>query len=95
MNILQAEEQYLVMTVDEYEVIRLIDLLGLTQEECASQMKVSRTTVQAIYNEARKKLAKVLINQMELRIEGGDYMLCEGRKKSCDRTTCCRSQKEE
>ena len=41
------------MTVDEYEAIRLIDLLGFTQEECAKQMSVARTTVQGIYAEAR------------------------------------------
>ena len=43
------------MTLDEYETIRLIDLLDYTQEECAVQMGVARTTVQSVYNEARKK----------------------------------------
>ena len=45
------------MTVDEYESIRLMDRLGFSQEECALQMDVSRTTVQAIYDSARKKIA--------------------------------------
>ncbi len=63
------------MTVVEYEAIRLIDLEGLTQEECASQMGVSRTTVQGIYIEARKKIAKTLVNGNRLFIEGGDYKL--------------------
>ena len=48
------------VTVDEYEAVRLIDLLGLTQEECAAQMNVARTTVQAIYDSAREKLARML-----------------------------------
>ena len=37
------------MTLDEYECIRLMDLEGLTQEQCAAQMEVARTTVQSIY----------------------------------------------
>ena len=67
------------MTVDEYEAIRLIDLSGLTQEECAGQMNISRTTVQGIYDEARKKLAESLVNGKILMIGGGEYQLCDGR----------------
>lgn len=79
------------MSVDEYETIRLVDLEGCTQEECALQMGIARTTVQGIYNEARKKLAEVLVHGKLLTITGGDYMLCEnfegsrhcGCKKKC------------
>ncbi len=73
-------DQVLAMTVDEYETIRLIDLEGFTQEECARQMDVARTTVQGIYDHARKKLAGSLVNGQVLLIEGGDYILCEGRE---------------
>jgi predicted DNA-binding protein (UPF0251 family) len=78
------------MTVDEYETIRLIDLQGFTQEECASQMKIARTTVQGIYNEARKKLADSLVNGKVLQIEGGTYQLCDGLEKSCGCGGCKR-----
>lgn len=70
-------DSYIKMTVDEYETIRLIDLEGFTQEECANQMNVARTTIQAIYNRARKKLADSLVNGKMLKIEGGEYKLCE------------------
>ena len=51
-----------VMTVDEYETLRLIDLAGYTQEECAAQMGVARTTVQGVYNDARRKVAESLVD---------------------------------
>ena len=73
------------MTIDEYEAIRLIDLEGFTQEECAKQMNVARTTIQGIYSEARKKLAELLVEGKMLFIEGGEYRLCEGQGKGCGR----------
>ena len=77
------------MAVDEYETIRLIDLEDLSQEDCAKQMGVARTTVQRIYNSARKKLAQAIVYSKALRIEGGDYDLCQEKGKSC-RKGCCR-----
>ena len=78
-------ENHVNMTVDEYETIRLIDLEGFTQEECAKQMNIARSTVQGIYIEARKKLAESLVNGKVLLIEGGEYRLCEGPGNGCGR----------
>jgi uncharacterized protein len=68
-----TDHEPVIMSVEEYETIRLIDLDGLTQEECALRMDVARTTVQKIYSDARTKIAKSLVNGDVLRIEGGDY----------------------
>ena len=79
------------MTLDEYEAIRLIDLLDCTQEECAQQMGVARTTVQAVYNKARRKLAQMLVDGRRLEIQGGDYELCP-HSGSCCGQDCGRGQ---
>lgn len=78
-------KDHVIMTVDEYETIRLIDLEGFTQEECAGQMNIARSTVQGIYIEARKKLAESLVNGKVLLIKGGEYRLCEGLGNGCGR----------
>ncbi len=60
-----------VLTVDEYEAVRLADLEGLYQEKVAEQMGVSRQTVGRILQVARRKIADAIVNGKMLRIEGG------------------------
>lgn len=74
--------QSIIMTIDEYETLRLIDYLGFTQDECAVSMDVARTTVQAIYQDARRKMARFVIEGCRLKIEGGEYTLLESNKES-------------
>ena len=62
----------IVLNVDEYEAIRLID----------------RTTVQQIYAAARKKLADALVEGLPLRIEGGDFALCSGNSAAYGCRNC-------
>ncbi|WP_196593437.1 DUF134 domain-containing protein [Pectinatus sottacetonis] len=76
-------EESINMTIDEYETIRLIDLEEFTQEDCAKQMNIARTTVQGIYNSARMKLADSLVNGKILLIKGGEYELCDGLEEFC------------
>lgn len=61
------------MTVDEFEALRLLDAEGMTQEACASRMNIARTTVTAIYDNARKKVADALVNGKRLLITGGHF----------------------
>ena len=75
----------IVLALDEYEAVRLIDLEGCTQQECAAQMRVSRTTVQGIYDSARRKIADALVNGKELAISGGDCVVCPHYCARCGR----------
>jgi hypothetical protein len=53
-------------------------------------MGISRTTVQGMYDEARRKLAESLVNGRVLFIEGGEYRLCEGGEPGCGGGNCWR-----
>ena len=63
------EQVYL--EVDELEAMRLADLQGLSQEEAAQQMNVSRATFGRIVAGGRKKIADALVHGKAIRIEGG------------------------
>lgn len=89
----QPDADVVEMELDEYEVIRLIDFEGMTQEECAQNMEVARTTVQAIYASARKKIASCIVLGSRLSIGGGDIEICEHHAHSCT-TGCCRRKSE-
>lgn len=92
LNITNINAEIILMTVDEYETIRLIDLEEMTQEECAEKMDVARTTIQRIYNDARKKLAKSLVEGKILKIQGGDYKLCDKSERLFICKKCCKSK---
>lgn len=87
-------KEEIIMTVEEYESIRLIDFEGLTQEECAGQMNVARATVQKIYFDARKILAQSLVNGNVIHIQGGDYKLYDACNSTEDFHRCHRHRNE-
>lgn len=76
------------LSLDEFEVIRLVDYEKQTHEQCAAQMDISRTTVTEIYESARYKIADCLINGKDLLISGGNYRLCEGSAAPCCGRPC-------
>ena len=87
-----AESAPILLTLDEYEVIRLVDLKQQTHEQCAAQMDISRSTVQEIYENARRKLAACLVYGKPLHITGGNVRICSGqeqRSESCYRAGTC------
>jgi uncharacterized protein len=78
-----VELDEVVMTLDEFEAMRLADLDGLYQEQAAEQMNVSRPTFSRIIEAAHRKVADVLVHGKALRIEGGPVQQ-RGRR-------CCRA----
>jgi predicted DNA-binding protein (UPF0251 family) len=72
-----------VLSIDEYEAIRLADHEGLYQEQAAERMGVSRQTFGRIVAEARRKVAGALVQGRVLRIEGGEVVLGDVRTFAC------------
>ncbi len=61
-----------ILTIDEYEAIRLADFLDLEHQAAAEQMQISRPTFTRLIEQARKKLATAIVEGKELIIEGGN-----------------------
>ena len=72
-----------VLTLDEFEALRLGDHEGLYQEGAAERMSVSRQTFGRIIESARRKVAQALVEGHALRIEGGTIEMAETRTFKC------------
>ena len=82
--------------IDEYEVVRLIDLENLDQIGCANRMNISRATVARMYKEARNKIADALVNGKRLAIEGGTFHVCLAPRPECMHSEhCCHNRNKE
>ena len=75
--LVDMEEETLLL--EELEALRLKDLEGLEQEECADRMQVSRPTFQRVLSSAREKVARALVEGKAIRFEGGTYRLALGQ----------------
>lgn len=60
-----------ILTLDEFEAIRLYDVEGLKQEEAAKKMRISRPTFSRIISSAHNKIGVALVDIRAIRIEGG------------------------
>ena len=67
------------LSVEEAEAIRLKDLEGLEQEQCAEKMNISRATFQRVLASARQKMADALLRGKAIRIEGGNFEMATRR----------------
>lgn len=85
----QPEEN--ILTVDEYEVIRLVDYEKKSHGQCAASMNISRTTVTEMYEKARYKIAECLVLGKRLSINGGNYQICPGQRTCFGQA--CRKEK--
>jgi predicted DNA-binding protein (UPF0251 family) len=82
-----ASLEEVVLTIDEFEAIRLVDHERLYQQTAAEAMGVSRQTLGRILECGRGKIAKAVVHAKSLRIEGGTFNLGEKRCfvcRSCD-----------
>jgi uncharacterized protein len=64
-----------VLSVDEYEALRLKDLEGLEQEEAAKKMSISQPTFHRLLLSARKKITDAIVNGKAIKIQGGNYKM--------------------
>jgi len=67
------------LSLEEAEALRLRDLVGLEQEQCAEKMNISRPTFHRVLESARRKVADALLNGKAIRIEGGNFELVTQR----------------
>jgi uncharacterized protein len=77
------ELEEILLTLDEFEALRLADLDGQYQAHAAAQMGVSRATFGRIAASAHRKVADALVHGHALRIEGGPIDMGPWR--------CCRA----
>lgn len=78
-----SELEWLVLTLDEFEALRLADLEGQHHADAAARMKISRATFGRIVESARRKVATALCRGMALEITGGSVSLPPGHTGRC------------
>jgi predicted DNA-binding protein (UPF0251 family) len=73
------ELEQVVLRLDEYEALRLADGEGMTQQQVAERLGVSRPTVSRILEKAHRTVARALTGGKALLIEGGPVVFQPGR----------------
>lgn len=68
-----SEPEETILSIEEFEAVRLKDLEGLDQSECAAKMDISQPTFHRLVVSARRKIADALTHGKSIRIQGGNY----------------------
>lgn len=76
--------EQVVLDVDEFEAIRLVDYEGLHLENAAKRLQVSRATCARIIDSAHHKIGTALTHGYAIRIEGGSFVLGKNRYRCRD-----------
>jgi predicted DNA-binding protein (UPF0251 family) len=84
ISMIDLEES--ILTVDEFEAVRLKDLEGLDEHAAAKKMNISQPTFNRIVSSARKKISDAIVNGKAIKIEGGHFKLVRATKR---RFRCC------
>ena len=63
-----TELEETILTMPEFEAIRLIDLKQISQEQAGKQMQISQSTLSRILKTARNKIADAIINGKAIKI---------------------------
>ncbi len=71
----QNERETISLGAEEVEAVRLKDMKGYDQAECARKMGLTRPTFQRILAAARKKIATALAEGKTIMIEGGNFIM--------------------
>ncbi|MFH1682425.1 MAG: DUF134 domain-containing protein [Candidatus Woesearchaeota archaeon] len=74
----KSELGEVILAVDEFEALRLKDLLEIEQTEAAKKMNISQPTFHRLLLSARKKVADSIVNGKALKIEGGSFEFTKG-----------------
>ena len=84
MGIPLKEMAKVAVLIEEYEVLRLLDYEGLSQEAAAEKMNISRPTLTRIYESARNKVAQAFIEGRAIIFEGGNVVFEENWYRCLD-----------
>jgi len=76
--------EVVVLTPEELEIVRLLDLNGLDQEGAARKMGISRRVLWEDLQSIRKKIAEALVEGKAIEINGGNFVLAKNPRYTCN-----------